>query len=333
MSGTLLLSGPEVRALLPMRDCIEAVEAGFRLLAGGGVEQGVVGIHTGAGGFHVKAAALRGPRPFFVAKLNGNFPANPARFGLPSIQGVVALCDAENGRLLALMDSGEITRIRTGAATAVAARYLARPDSAALTLFGCGRQAESQVDALMEVLPISRVWLNDSAPGAADRLAARLRTRYGFESAGVEGNELTRVLARSDVIVTCTPSRRFFLTRAMVSRGTFVAGVGTDDSRKQELEPELLAENTVVADVLDQCLTIGDLHHAQSAGLMTRQQVHAELAEVVAGTKSGRTDRDEITVFDSTGTAVEDVAAAVLCYQRATAEALGLTMHFDGGMP
>ena len=97
MSGTLLLSGPEVRALLPMRDCIEAVEAGFRLLAGGGVEQGVVGIHTGAGGFHVKAAALRGPRPFFVAKLNGNFPANPARFGLPSIQGVVALCDAENG--------------------------------------------------------------------------------------------------------------------------------------------------------------------------------------------------------------------------------------------
>ena len=156
MSGTLLLSAPDVRALLPMRDCIEAVEAGFRLLAGGGVEQGVLGIHTGAGGFHVKAAAVRVPRPCFVAKLNGNFPANPARFGLASIQGVVAQCDAENGRLLALMDSGEITRIRTGAATAVAARYLARPDSAALTLFGCGRQAESQVEALMEVLPIAR---------------------------------------------------------------------------------------------------------------------------------------------------------------------------------
>ncbi|HJR33588.1 MAG TPA: ornithine cyclodeaminase family protein, partial [Gemmatimonadales bacterium] len=250
MSGTLLLSAADVRAVLPMRDCIEAVEAGFRLLAEGGAEQGVLGIHTGAGGFHVKAAAVRGPHAYFVAKLNGNFPGNPARFGLPSIQGVVALCDAENGRLLALMDSGEITRIRTGAATAVAARYLARPDSAVLTLFGCGRQAESQIEALMAVLPITRVWLHDPAHGAADRLAAELRAGRGIESGSVEGEALSRALAGSDVIVTCTPSRRFFLTRAMVPRGAFVAGVGTDDSRKQELEPGLLAENTVVADVL-----------------------------------------------------------------------------------
>jgi ornithine cyclodeaminase/alanine dehydrogenase-like protein (mu-crystallin family) len=327
----LLLSAADVRAVLPMRDCIEAVEAGFRLLAQGGVEQGVLGIHTGAGGFHVKAAAVRAPRPYFVAKLNGNFPDNPARHGLASIQGVVALCDAENGRLLALLDSGEITRVRTGAATAVAARYLARPDSAALTLFGCGRQAESQVEALMEVLPITRVWLNDPVPGAADRLAGRLRTRQGIEVGSVDGAELLGALGRSDVIVTCTPARRFFLTRAMVPRGAFVAGVGTDDSRKQELEPELLAEHTVVADVLDQCLSIGDLHHAHSAGLMTRERVHAELAEVVAGKKPGRRDPDEITIFDSTGTAVEDVAAAALCYQRASAEGRGLTMQFDGG--
>jgi alanine dehydrogenase len=331
MNGTLLLSAADVRAVLPMRDCIAAVEAGFRLLAEAGVEQAVLGIHTGEGGFHVKAAAVRTPRPYFVAKLNGNFPDNPVRFGLPSIQGVVALCDAENGRLLALIDSGEITRIRTGAATAVAARYLARPDSAVLTLFGCGRQAESQVDALREVLPIARVWLNDPAPGAADRLADRLRTRHAIESGSVEGEELLRALAQSDVIVTCTPSRRFFLTRAMVPRGCFVAGVGTDDSRKQELEPGLLAENTVVADVLNQCLSIGDLHHAHSAGLMARDQVHAELAEVVAGIKPGRRDREEIAVFDSTGTAVEDLAAAALCYQRASAEGRGFTMDFEGG--
>ena len=331
MTGTVLLSAADVRAVLPMRDCIEAVEAGFRLVAEGGVVQGVLGIHTGAGGFHVKAAAVRGPRAYFVAKLNGNFPDNPARLGLPSIQGVVALCDAENGRLLALIDSGEITRARTGAATAVAARYLARPDSAVLTLFGCGRQAESQVDALMEVLPITRVWLHDPVPGAADRLADRLRTRHGIESGGVEGEGLRRALGGSDVIVTCTPSRRFFLTRTMVPRGAFVAGVGTDDSRKQELEPELLAENTVVADVLDQCLSFGDLHHALSAGLISRERVHAELAEVVSGRKPGRMDREEITVFDSTGTAVEDVVAAALCYERASAEGRGFTMSFDGG--
>ena len=182
MSETLLLSADDVRAVLPMRDCIEAVEAGFRLLAEGGVEQGVLGIHTGAGGFHLKAAAVRAPRSYFVAKLNGNFPDNPSRHGLASIQGVVALCDAENGRLLALMDSGEVTRIRTGAATAVAARYLARPDSAGLTLFGCGRQAESQVEALLEVLPIARVWLTDPVPAAATRLAVQITTKSALVS-------------------------------------------------------------------------------------------------------------------------------------------------------
>jgi ornithine cyclodeaminase/alanine dehydrogenase-like protein (mu-crystallin family) len=330
LSATLLLTAADVRALLPLRDCIGAVEAGFRRQAEGLSPQGVLGIHVGAGGFHVKAAALQLERHYFVAKLNGNFPENPARNGLPTIQGVVALCDAENGRLLALLDSSEITRLRTGAATAVAAKYLARPDSATLTLFGCGRQGRAQVESLVQILPLTRVYLHDLVPQAADALADWITVRLGIDAVAMAAaGALTRA-GESDVIVTCTPSRRFFLTRAMVRPGTFVAGVGADDAGKQELEPELLAASRLVADVLEQCATIGDFHHALAAGVMRREQVHAELADVVAGRKPGRVDREEITVFDSTGTALEDAAAAAMTYERALAQGRGVSVCLAG---
>jgi alanine dehydrogenase len=326
---TLLLTGDEVRALLPARDGIAAVEAAFRRhAAGGSPAPAVLGVPVEGGGFHVKAAALRLERYYFAAKLNGNFPANPARAGLPTIQGVVALCDAENGRLLALLDSIEITRLRTGAATAVAAKYLARPDSAVLSLFGCGRQARAQTECLATVLPLARVYASDINPLAAQGFARWARDTQGLETTVLEPGAALRQARSSDVIVTCTPAREYFLTRREVAPGAFVAGVGADAADKQELEPALLAESTLVTDVLEQCAVIGDLHHAIAAGLLDRAAVHAELAEVVAGTKPGRRRAEEVTVFDSTGTALEDVAAAALTYQRALARGRCRTVRF-----
>jgi len=128
--------------------------------------------------------------------------------------------------------------------------------------------------------------------------------------------------------VTCTPARKYFLHKNHVAPGTFVAAVGADNDDKQELDPQLLACSTVVADVLDQCVAIGDLHHAIAEGLMDRNSVHAELGEVVAGRKSGRTSADETTVFDSTGTALQDVAAAAVVYERAVKQGRGNRFHF-----
>lgn len=127
-----------------------------------------------------------------------------------------------------------------------------------------------------------------------------------------------------DVCVTCTPSRRAFLLREHVRPGTFVAAVGADSGDKQEIDPALLAASVLVVDVLDQCAAIGDLHHALEAGVLTRESVHAELAEVVTGRKPGRRSPEEITVFDSTGTALQDVAAAALVYEKAVASGAGL---------
>jgi ornithine cyclodeaminase/alanine dehydrogenase-like protein (mu-crystallin family) len=127
------------------------------------------------------------------------------------------------------------------------------------------------------------------------------------------------VVGRCDVIVTCTASRVPLLDADDVSPGTFVAGVGADSDNKQELPPQLLARSTLVVDVLEQCARIGDLHHAIDAGAMSRDDVHAELADVVSGRRPGRRWAEEVTVFDSTGTALEDVAAAAMLYERAVA--------------
>jgi len=316
-SGTLLLTRQDVAALLDLDGCIEAVESAFRLLGEGKVEPaGILGVAAEEGGFHVKAAILpSSSRRYFAAKINANFPANPKRRGLPAIQGAVLLCDAENGYPLAILDSIEITIRRTGAATAVAARHLSREDSREAAIIGCGNQGRIQLESLSRVRKIERARVYDVDPGAARHFAARLSEQIGIpiEVAGDPG-EAAR---SSDIVVTCTPSRDPFLDKRDVAPGAFVAAVGADNPDKQELDPDFLASARLVVDSLDQCASIGELHHALEADLLTRSGVHAELSEVVAGKKPGRTSHEEVTIFDSTGTAIQDVAAAALVFEKA----------------
>jgi ornithine cyclodeaminase/alanine dehydrogenase-like protein (mu-crystallin family) len=279
------------------------------------------------GGFHFKAAGLVGERSYFAAKTNANFPDNPRRHGLPTIQGTILLADATNGRPLAIMESGSVTALRTGAATAVAAKYLARRDARTATVVGCGVQGELQLAAIAAVLPLERVFVLDADPARAEALAGRAGAQHGMR---VETTaDLRAALRESDVCVTCTPSRRAFVAAGDVAPGTFIAAVGADNHGKQELEPALVASATLVVDVLEQCAEIGELQHALAAGLMTRAEVHAELADVVSGRRPGRTREDEITVFDSSGTALEDVAAAIAVYEAARAQGRGIEVAID----
>jgi ornithine cyclodeaminase/alanine dehydrogenase-like protein (mu-crystallin family) len=158
-------------------------------------------------------------------------------------------------------------------------------------------------------------------------MAARVGERLGLKVEAAKDLEVA--LRQSDVAVTCTTSTRSFVTRRMVSPGTFIAAVGADNRGKQELEPELVVEATLVVDVLEQCAEIGELQHALAARLMAREAVHAELADVVSGRRPGRTRADEITVFDSSGTALEDVAAAVAVYETARAQGRGTEVAID----
>jgi alanine dehydrogenase len=321
--GTLILTRGDVRALLDMDACIAALESAFQAdAAGRTVPAGVVASHVTGGGFHTKTAGLTGERAYFAVKTNANFPSNPALRGLPTIQGVISLHDAEDGRLLALLDSMEVTVLRTAAATAVAARRLAREDASAVTIAGCGLQGRSQLRALCRVRPVRRALAWDVDAGAAARYAEEMSRELGI---AVSAAPVLRDAAlASDIVVTCTTSRVPLLAADDVPAGCFVAAVGADSEEKQELAPDLMARATCVVDVLEQCARIGDLHHALAAGAMQRGDVHAELAEVVSGRRPGRRSADEVTVFDSTGTALEDVAAAALVYERARAAGRGV---------
>jgi len=315
---TLILKQQDVRRLLSMQDCISAVERAFVAHAEARtVGPAVLGVHVHGGGFHVKAAgvAVSSQTPVFAAKINANFPANPASVGLPTIQGVLALFDAENGRVLALMDSIEITSLRTAAATAVAAKHLA-PTCADVAICGCGEQSRHQLRALACVRSVHRVRAFDLDAIRATRFVADMRRELDVDASVIDDLSAAR---DATIWITSTPSKRWFLGRAHVAPGAFVAAVGADNPEKQEIEPELLAANVVIADVLDQSATIGDLHHALDAGLMHRDDVRAELADIVSGRVRGRCSEDEIIVFDSTGTALQDVAAAAVVYDRAVA--------------
>jgi len=289
-----------------------AVETGFRAAAQGKATAPPPMAIEGVGGtFHAKGASLELHRHYVALKLNGNFPGNPAR-SRPTIQGALLLCDGETGALLAIMDSIEVTLRRTAAASALAARHLARPDSSTLLICGCGAQGLAHAEALKDVLPIREVltWDRDH------KLAHALADQTG----GAAITDLKDAANRSDVIVTCTTARTPFLDASYAVPGAFIAAVGADSPAKSEIAPGLMAKARVVTDLTDQAAVMGDLHHAIAAGAMTRTQVHAELAELVTGSKPGRSTPDELWLFDSTGTALQDVAAAATIYERALAQ-------------
>lgn len=322
MKGTLFLSRADVAALLSIDECIQVVEAAFRALADGRViRPGVLSSHAESGAFHVKVGGLQLDRTYYAAKVNANFPGNAERFGLPTIQGIIALFDAESGTPLALLDSIEITGIRTAAATAVAAKYLAHSQSDTATIIGCGVQGRWQLRALSRVLSLRTVLATDLDSDRAETFARDMSYELELDVRAV--STIEEAAPASAVVVTCTTARRPLLGRNHVAPGTFVAAVGADNPQKQEIEPALMAASTVIVDLLEQAESIGDLHHAIETGAMTANDVHAELADVVSGRIPGRTRVDETIVFDSTGTALQDAAAAAFVYRKALERRMG----------
>jgi ornithine cyclodeaminase/alanine dehydrogenase-like protein (mu-crystallin family) len=237
------------------------------------------------------------------------------------------LVDATDGRLLALMDSIEITAQRTAAASAVAARHLARADAGTIALIGCGVQARHHLDSLLALpgFAFRALRVFDLERANAEDLGAQAR--------GLEVTIDTSPAAASrhaDVIVTCTPAQQPVLYATDVRSGTFIAAVGADNPQKNEIAPDLMAAAHVVPDIAAQAAVMGDLRAAIAAGAMAAGDVHAELADVVAKTRPGRTNDTEIFIFDSTGTAIEDLVAANLVYERALADpsTLRVAMNF-----
>jgi alanine dehydrogenase len=320
---TRLLTRDDVAAVLTPADCLLAVEEAFRSYGEGraGTPKSV-GLHAPRGTFHIKAAMA----DVLATKINANFPENPSCHQLPTIQGVIVVMDCERGTTVAILDSTLITSLRTAAATAVAAKYLARVDAKKLTVIGCGMQGRATVEALRGVRPIGEVVAYDTDAACADRFAREMTERHRLNVRAV--GSVDAAVRAADIVVTCTTARTAILDVQHLRPGLFIAAVGADNPEKQELTPTLLGKTRIVADILEQAATMGDLHHALEAGAVRREDAHGELADVICGRVRGRTSDDETFVFDSTGTALQDVAVASIAVQRAMQRGAGIEIAF-----
>jgi ornithine cyclodeaminase/alanine dehydrogenase-like protein (mu-crystallin family) len=300
----------------------------YRALASNPDDKGrALGFALAGGSLHVKAGLLPGSREAFAAKVNVNLPGNPERHGLPTIQGVVMLVDTLHGRPLALMESMTLTALRTAATAALAARHGARLGSRRLAVIGCGAQAPYQVAALRQLFPLQEIRFND-----LDRRRAELLAQEAAATglASIVTESAATAVEGADICVTCTTSKTAVLTDALPLRGAFVAAMGADNPEKHEVDPLLLARARILVDDAEACAGGGDLGHALRAGVLRREAVHADLAELAAGTKRGRLSDDELVIFDSTGSGVQDVAAAWAAYNAAQERGVGLRFDLSG---
>ncbi|MDD4858829.1 MAG: ornithine cyclodeaminase family protein [Dehalococcoidales bacterium] len=318
---TLILSGSNVRDLLDMKNAIDAVEQAFRQLAHGAAQMPAKSyLVLEKGDFRAMPAAIAGAVGIKWVNVH---PQNPAR-GLPTVMGSLIYNDPDTGYPLAIMDATGITAYRTGATAAIASKYLARKDARTLGIVGAGRQAYTQLLAHAELFDLEQVLVYDLSTAAIDRFIA------DFPQFPVKASRLGEVAA-ADIVCTVTPARQPVLRKEWVRPGTHINAIGADAKGKEELEPAILKSAVVVVDDIEQATGGGEINVPISRGLFTESDIYATLADIVSGKKPGRRSNDEITIFDSTGIAIEDIACARIIYEKAKQSGKYLSIDFIEG--
>ncbi|MBZ9724885.1 ectoine utilization protein EutC [Mesorhizobium sp. CO1-1-11] len=313
-----ILTEPQLKGLVKLDlDIVRCVEEAFRTLATGKVVMPPIlrlDIPEHRGEVDVKTAYVPGLDGFAI-KISPGFFGNPD-IGLASTNGLMILLSSTTGLVQALLlDNGYLTDLRTAAAGAVAAKYLAREDASTAAILGAGQQARLQLQALMLVRRIrsARIW---ARVGAKARLVAReLSDELGIEVAACPTQE--EAVAGAHVIVTTTPSDRPIILSRWLAPGQHITAMGSDAEHKNEIEPQVIAiADIYVADSLAQTRRLGELHHAIETGAVDENARFAELGQIIAGEVAGRTSADQITIADLTGTGIQDTAIANFAFAR-----------------
>ncbi len=323
---TVILDSDDVTESTQIGEVIDAVEGAFGAYAHGDTQmpaKSYIDLPQYNGDFRSMPAYIETDEWEAAAiKWVNVHPDNPDDDGLPTVMGTLIYSDPTTGFPLAVMDATDLTRLRTGAAAAVATRYLAREDATSLGLVGAGVQAHSQLDAISHVRDIERVVISDLDA----EVRAAFVEKYG-EDFEVEAGDITAA-ATCDVVSTTTPVRTPIVEE--VGEGTHINAMGADAEGKHEIADEILQEATLVIDDYEQCTHSGEINVPWSAGILTDEDIHGEIGDIVTGTLAGRTADDEVTVFDSTGLAIQDVAAAHVVYEHAVGEDVGTGFDMVG---
>jgi alanine dehydrogenase len=238
-------------------------------------------------------------------------PDNPEKYDLPTVLGTMIYSDPKNAFPLAILDGTTLTRVRTGAAAAVATDHLAIEDASSLGIVGAGVQSYTQLEAISRVRPIEEVVVSDINAEAVARFIDRFEADFDVRAGSIEE------AASCDVLSTVTPVETPIVPADAVGEHTHVNAMGADAPGKHELADDLLAEATIVIDDYEQCTHSGEINVPWAAGRLDDENIYAEIGEIVVGERAGRTADHGVTVFDSTGLAIQDVAAAHVVYEHA----------------
>lgn len=316
--STLILTRSDVQSLLDIASVMNAVEQAFRDFA---LCRAVMPVKTylavDNGDFRAMPATL--PGAVGVKWVNVH-PRNAAQ-GLPTVMATLIYNDPLTGYPLAVMEASDLTAYRTGATAAIAAKYLARKDSSTLGIVGAGRQAYTQLTAHARLFKFKEIRVFDLNAPAADRFVSSL-PGYPLRACSLEET------VAADIVCTATPAREPFVRKEWVHPGTHINAIGADAAGKEELEPSILKAAMLVVDDLRQATAAGEINVPFRKGLIGIGDIHATLGEIIIGSKPGRNDGESVTVFDSTGLAIEDIAVAKLVYDAARERGGYLSVKF-----
>lgn len=308
-----MISEEDVEKVLDMGQAIDAVESAFLAYARG-VARMPAKVYLDLPEFDGDFRAMPSYLPdtgYCGVKWVNSHPSNSTR-GLPSVLAVYILNDPRTGVPLAVIEASRLTTIRTGAAGGVAVRALARKKSSRVSFVGCGTQAYSQFEAVSRVVNVQEVRLFDMNNVCTARLAAWISGR-GVRVEQVDS--VRRCVETADIIVTTTPSRNPVIQKEWVRPGTHINAIGADAPGKQELDPELVRESVVVVDDREQAFHSGEVNVPIRDQIISEEEVRGTLGDVLTGRIPGRQSDDQITIFDSTGLAIQDLVCASLVYE------------------
>ena len=318
---TLILSATDVAGLVDIGSAMRAVEGAFREYGRGRVQMPAkIYLHLDryGGDFRAMPAYIERTGACTLKWVNVH-PMN-RRFGLPTVMAVIIVSDPKTALPLCIMDGTRVTDLRTGAAGGVAAKYLARRDSRLVGLVGCGAQARTQLAALRRVFRLEAVKVWSPERPCAARFVGEVRRTGLAAAAARDARECVR---DCDIIVTTTPSRKPIVKAAWLKRGAHINAIGADAPGKQELESAILKRAKIVVDAWEQASHSGEINVPVKKGVITKNDIYADIGQVVVGRKKGRSSDTETTVFDSTGLAIQDVAVAELVYRTALRQGIG----------
>ncbi len=317
---TLILSRSDVEKILDMKTCMNAVEHAFEL-HGRGITQMPAKIYLvfEKGDLRAMPAYIEGHAGI---KWVNSHPENREK-GLPTVMALLIYNDPETGFPLAVMDATHITNLRTGAAGGIAGKYLARKDTKILGFIGCGMQAETQFLALREIFDVEKILCYDISEKNSRKFAEFVE-KNGVDSRIVSAEEA----CKCDLLITTTPSRKPVVKAEWIEEGTHINAIGADAPGKQELDPEILKKAKIVVDDYQQAIHSGEINVPISEGIITPENIHASIGEIIAGKKKGRESYDEITIFDSTGLAIQDISTASVVYEKAKEMKAGMRFNF-----